>query len=59
MKNLVPNFIIDTFYLRIKERINAGLPYELYTRNLIKLNGKLPDKIEQLINEQTKEIKSV
>lgn len=47
---LVPDFIVDTFYERIKDKIEHGEDYEHYIRNLLKLNGgKLPIKIKKLI----------
>jgi hypothetical protein len=52
--NLIPDFLIDTFLKRIKDCIDLNLPYEHYTRNLVKLNGKLPEEIEILINEKMK-----
>ena len=46
---LLPDFIIDTFYNQIKRCIDNNLNYDHYIRNLIKLNNKIPVKIQELI----------
>jgi len=47
---LIPDMIVDTFYDKIKDKIEHGENYEHYIRNLLKINGgKLPSKIESLI----------
>jgi hypothetical protein len=47
----IPDKIVDTFYDRIKDKIEHDENYEHYVRNLLKINGgKLPTKIENLIN---------
>lgn len=50
---LIPDIIIDTFYDRIKYKIEIGENYEHYTRNLLRINGgKLPNNIKKLIDEK-------
>jgi len=48
---LIPNQIVDTFYNIIKDRMNMGMTYENYIKNVIKINGKIPTKIETLIKK--------
>lgn len=48
---LIPDTIVDTFYNRIKYKIENGEDYEHYVRNLLKINGgELPTKIKDLIS---------
>jgi hypothetical protein len=48
---LIPDIIVDTFYNKIKDKIEHGENYEYYVRNLLKINGdKLPTKIKNLIS---------
>ncbi len=55
--DIIPNYVINTFYTQIKRCINENQNYDHYIRNLIKLNGKIPDIIQKLIDEQTTNIK--
>jgi hypothetical protein len=47
---LIPDEIIDTFYKQIKRCIDEKCSYEHYIRNLIKINGRIPDVIKKLIS---------
>ena len=51
---IIPDTIVDTFYKQIERYIEYNLTYEHYVRNIIKLNGKIPDKIEKLIKNNKK-----
>ena len=47
---LAPDFIIDTFYIEIKKRIENKTPIESYVSNLVRINGKVPKHIQELID---------
>jgi len=55
-KNIAPDFIIDTFYNRIKTKLENGYKKD---NNIIKkeldrlilINGTIPDKIKDLLND--------
>lgn len=47
---LIPDEIIDTFYNKIKKCIENGEKYDRYIKYLLKLNGKIPEKIKKLFN---------
>jgi len=46
---IIPDDIVDTFYKQIKRCIDNNLSYDMYIKNIIKLNGKIPYKIQELI----------
>lgn len=49
---LVPDKIVDTFYKRIEQCINeknSTYTIENWVKSLIRVNGKIPDKIKNLI----------
>ena len=56
---IIPDEIVDTFYKKIERCIEHNLTYEHYFRNLIKLNGKIPDKIEKLIKNNKKVMEQI
>jgi hypothetical protein len=43
---IIPDTTVDSFYMQIKRCLDENLSYEHYVANLIKLNGKIPDKIQ-------------
>ena len=54
--DIIPDYIIETFYKIIKFKFEEGLKeddilIQCYLNNLIKLNGKLPDKINKLLHD--------
>lgn len=55
---LIPNFVLDTFYNQIQRCIKENTNYDMYIKNILKLNNnKLPNKIKILIDAQTRNIK--
>lgn len=48
---IIPDSTIDIFYEKIRKCIEDIKNYDHYIRNLIKLNGNVPPKIQALISE--------
>lgn len=49
---LIPDTLVDTFYDRIKDKMEHGEDYAHYLRNLLIVNGgSLPNKINLLIEQ--------
>lgn len=53
--NLVPDYIIDTFYNKIKKLLETYKKddeiIKFWLRQLETVNGKIPSKIEKLLND--------
>ncbi len=48
---LIPDMIVDTFYDQIKKCIDNGENYDVWLRNLLKINdNKVPQKIKDILN---------
>lgn len=51
--NLIPDYIINTFYNQIQRCIKEKSNYNTYIKSILKLNGNiLPNKIQILIDKQ-------
>lgn len=51
--NLIPDYIINTFYNQIQRCIKEKSNYNMYIKSILKLNGNiLPNKIQILIDKQ-------
>ncbi len=51
---LAPDKIVDVFYDKIKDSIDNSEDCTALVNNLIKINGKVPDFIQALINKKDK-----
>lgn len=50
---LIPDYVIDTFYTNIKDKMDNAEDYSHYIDSIKKLNNnKIPDIIQELINEK-------
>jgi hypothetical protein len=49
-KELIPDNVVDAIYNQIEKRIKIGAKYDQYIRICETLNGKIPQKIQELIS---------
>lgn len=52
---MIPDELVDTFYQRVQRCIDENRSYEREVGRLISLNGKVPEKIQKLIDGKTDE----
>lgn len=53
-KNLMPDYVIETFFKQIKKRIEDSEDYSEYISLLKDLNGSIPKNIQELIDKNKK-----